>query len=77
MSIGGTASLTANVTPAGQTVTWVSSNTSLATVDAAGTTVTVRVPSNARVGSSCTITATVGTGEDTPDRGSAGSTSSI
>lgn len=65
VSIGGTASLTANVTPAGQTVTWVSSNTSLATVDAAGTTVTVRVPSNARVGSSCTITATVGTGEDT------------
>ncbi|BDF68809.1 hypothetical protein CE91St43_27810 [Oscillospiraceae bacterium] len=65
VSIGGTASLTANVTPAGQTVTWSSSNTSLATVDAAGTTVTVRVPSNAKVGSSCTITATVGTGEDT------------
>lgn len=65
VSIGGTASLTANVTPAGQTVTWLSSNTSLATVDAAGTTVTVRVPFNARVGSSCTITATVGTGEDT------------
>ncbi|MEL4860249.1 Ig-like domain-containing protein [Pseudoflavonifractor phocaeensis] len=65
VSIGGTASLTANVTPAGQTVTWLSSNTSLATVDAAGTTVTVRVPSNAKVGSFCTITATVGTGEDT------------
>lgn len=67
VSIGGTASLTANVTPTGQTVTWLSSNTSLATVDAAGTTVTVRVPFNARVGSSCTITATVGmgTGEDT------------
>ena len=65
VSIGGTASLTATVTPAGRTVTWMSDNTALATVDATGTTVTVRVPSNARVGGSCTITATVGTGEDT------------